>query len=256
MVNSSNAGASASDDHAKMAGGIDNTMPEGKWDFDEEVTDAFDNMLERSIPQYEVMRRACTDLAVRYAQNGTDILDLGCARGTAIAELVSRLGSSNHFIGIEVSEPMLEAARRRFAEMIDRGVVDVKNLDLRTEFPDCRASVTLSILTLQFTPIEHRQRILKTIFDHTVDNGAIILVEKVIGATAAIDADMVDVYYNMKRENGYSQDQIERKRLSLEGVLVPVTAKWNEELLRIAGFSGVDCFWRWMNFAGWIARKN
>jgi tRNA (cmo5U34)-methyltransferase len=43
--------------------------------------------------------------------------------------------------------------------------------------------------------------------------------------------------------------------LSLEGVLVPVTAAWNEYLLRSAGFSHVDCFWRWMNFAAWVAVK-
>ena len=42
---------------------------------------------------------------------------------------------------------------------------------------------------------------------------------------------------------------------SLEGVLVPVTASWNEELLAKAGFKQIDCFWRWMNFAGWIAIK-
>lgn len=63
------------------------------------------------------------------------------------------------------------------------------------------------------------------------------------------------LYYNLKASNGYTQEQIERKRLSLEGVLVPVTAKWNEELLRMAGFVHVDSFWRWMNFAGWVAVK-
>jgi hypothetical protein len=76
-----------------------------------------------------------------------------------------------------------------------------------------------------------------------------------VGATAELDSQMVARYYDLKGANGYSPEQIERKRLSLEGVLVPVTAKWNEELLHGAGFQQVDCFWRWMNFAGWIALK-
>jgi hypothetical protein len=38
-------------------------------------------------------------------------------------------------------------------------------------------------------------------------------------------------------------------------VLVPVTARWNEELLASAGFRQVDAFWRYMNFVGWIAIK-
>ena len=82
-----------------------------------------------------------------------------------------------------------------------------------------------------------------------------MLVEKILGATADLDAQMVSRYYALKGANGYSPEQIERKRLSLEGVLVPVTARWNEELLRMAGFTQVDCFWRWMNFAGWLAVK-
>ena len=80
-------------------------------------------------------------------------------------------------------------------------------------------------------------------------------VAKTAGSPADIDAVMVDSYYELKAHNGYSQEQIERKRLSLEGVLVPVTAAWNEEMLRRTGFAEVDCFWRWMNFAGWIAVK-
>ena len=65
-----------------------------------------------------------------------------------------------------------------------------------------------------------------------------------------------DIYYDLKRANGYTEDQIQRKRLSLDGVLVPLTARWNEEMLRMVGFNEVDCFWRWMNFAGWVAIKS
>ena len=35
---------------------LDKTMPKDKWEFDAEVTKVFDNMLDRSIPQYRVMR--------------------------------------------------------------------------------------------------------------------------------------------------------------------------------------------------------
>jgi tRNA (cmo5U34)-methyltransferase len=113
--------------------------------------------------------------------------------------------------------------------------------------------VTLAVLTLQFTPIEHRQRIVRDVYDNTVEGGAFVLVEKVLGDSAELDAAFVELYYAMKRASGYTDDEIERKRLALEGVLVPVTARWNEDLLARAGFRYVDCFWRWMNFAGWIA---
>ena len=234
---------------------VDHTVPEGRWAFNAEVTQVFENMLSRSIPQYEVMRRACFEVACRYVQPKTAIVDLGCSRGEAIQALLDRYGAQNRFVGVEVSEPMLVAARERFRGYIDCGVVDIRQMDLRWEYPPVVASVTLSVLTLQFTPIEYRQRIVSDVYRRTQEGGAFILVEKILGSSAEIDRALVETYYSLKREHGYSEEEIERKRLSLEGVLVPVTAKWNEELLRDAGFRQVDCFWRWMNFAGWVAVK-
>ena len=233
----------------------DQTTPGAKWQFDGEVAACFDDMLARSIPQYEVMRQAVYDLACRYVQPGTDIVDLGCSRGEAMDRLVSKYGARNHFVGVEVSPPMLAACRERFAGMVIAGVVEIRELDLRSAYPPARASVTTCVLSLQFTPIEYRQRILRDIWRTTLPGGALLLVEKVLGSTAELDAQMVDLYYGLKADHGYSSEAIERKRLSLEGVLVPVTAGWNEELLRGAGFRAVDCFWRWMNFAGWVAVK-
>nr|DAT76533.1 MAG TPA: tRNA (cmo5U34)-methyltransferase [Caudoviricetes sp.] len=81
------------------------------------------------------------------------------------------------------------------------------------------------------------------------------MVEKVLGSTDILNQAMVSNYYEMKKTNGYSEEQIERKRLSLEGVLVPVTNDMNINLLKSAGFKHVDVFWRWMNFTGYIAIK-
>jgi len=239
----------------------DQVMPDGKWEFNESVADVFDDMLQRSIPQYNVMRKLSFDLACKFHKRNTSIVDLGCSRGEAIAPFIDKYGCLNTYTLLDVSEPMLEAARERFSYMLEgpyngSGLVTINNIDLRSDYPHIRACITLCVLTLQFTPIEYRLSILKNIYDHIIDGGCLILVEKVIGASAEIDSTMIELYYNLKRDNGYTDEQIERKRLSLEGALVPVTAKWNEEMLKITGFSQVDCFWRWMNFAGWIAVKD
>jgi tRNA (cmo5U34)-methyltransferase len=229
-------------------------MPHGeRWAFDQSVTDVFLDMLQRSIPQYGVMRQAVGDIGATFVQPQTHIVDLGCSRGDALAPFVETFGANNRYMGIDVSAPMLEVAHARFANEIAAGFVQIANADLRTEYPQVSASLTLSVLTLQFTPIDHRQRILQDIYRRTVPGGALILVEKVLGATAEVDRLLIQQYYAFKQGNGYSTEEIERKRLSLEGVLVPVTARWNEEMLRIAGFQEIDCFWRWMNFAGWVA---
>ena len=234
---------------------VDTTMPTGRWEFDADVTDAFDDMLKRSIPQYDVMRAAVFALGCPFVQQNTAIVDVGASRGEAIEPFLKRFGALNHHVMIEISEPMRAVLRERFGGYEKSGVVEIRSDDLRASFPFVKTSLILSILTLQFVPIEHRQRLVQRMYDSMIAGGALIVVEKVLGATASLDAVFVDGYYDLKRANGYSQEAIDRKRLALEGVLVPVTAAWNEELLKMAGFRQVDCFWRWMNFAGWIAVK-
>ena len=227
----------------------DRTRPEGRWTFDGEVAASFDEMLERSVPDYRGMRAAVAAVARRFARPGAWVVDLGCSRGESIADLLDLSSSGVRFVGCEVSAPMLAAARLRF----DGADVELLDLDLRNGYPHRPTSATLCVLTLQFVPIEHRQRVLRDACRNTLPGGALLLVEKVLGADADLDATLVDLHHRRKIANGYSAEDVDRKRLALEGVLVPVTARWNEELLRGAGFDVVDCFWRCLNFAAWVA---
>jgi tRNA (cmo5U34)-methyltransferase len=227
-----------------------------RWEFDRNVTDVFENMLARSVPEYGTMRALVFDLGATLVQPGTAIVDIGCSKGDALAPFVRQFGKANHYIGVELSEAMLDAARRQFATQIGQGMVDIRRLDLRAEYPPEMASLTLAVLTIQFTPIEHRQRIMQRIAAHTVPGGGLILVEKVLGSSAPIEDLLTRRYYALKAAKGYTAEQIERKRLALEGVLVPIAARWNEDLMREAGFNQIECFWRWCNFGGWIAIKN
>lgn len=227
----------------------DNIVAGDKWKFDSEVTEVFDEMLERSIPDYLGMRRNTTELALRFAQPGTSIVDLGCSRGTGLRPIIDKLGKANSYIGVEVSEPMIEVAKVKIPE------AEIVNLDLRDEYPKARASVTLSILTLQFVPIEYRQKIISSVYKNTVEGGVFLFVEKILGSDSYADELLVNTYLDRKGENGYTQEQIIAKRRSLEGVLVPVTNDWNEDLLNRAGFKHVDCYWRHLNFAAWVGVK-
>ena len=224
-----------------------------RWAFDGEVTRVFDDMLARSIPQYDVMRDAVFTLGCRHVRPRTTVLDLGCSRGEALAPFIEKFGASNRFVGLEISPPMLAAARERFAGYINCGVVDVREWDLREGLPSEGCSLILAILTIQFVPINYRQQILSKCRELLAGGGALIVVEKVLGDDDVIDAELVERYHAMKVANGYAPDDVRRKAMALEGTLVPVTAAWNVDGLRRAGFRHVDCFWRWMNFAGFLA---
>ena len=155
------------------------------------------------------------------------------------------------YTAVENAPAMLEVLRERFDDRVE--IVDA---DLRDYVPPRTAfDLVLSVLTVQFTPIEYRHAILRRVYDALDTAGGFVFVEKVLATNARLDRILTNAYYELKRDNGYTAEQIDAKRRSLEGVLVPVTAEMNESLLRAAGFSDVEMIWRSGPFAGWVALK-
>jgi len=190
----------------------DEVVPRRAWQFDQEVTAVFDDMLQRSIPQYNAMRMVTFEVGRRFVQPGTAIIDMGCSRGQALLPFVANFGAAYDYIGLEISEPMIEAARENFNYHPHGNRVTIQSADLRHEFPCVTSSLVLSVLTLQFTPIEYRQQIIRRVFESLAPGGVFILVEKILGATAKLDEAFVNLFLNIKRENGYSESQIDRMR--------------------------------------------
>jgi tRNA (cmo5U34)-methyltransferase len=219
-----------------------------QWIFDEEVTRVFGDMLGRSIPNYLEMRRLVKALGTSYAERGV-VLDIGCSLGEAMMPYVD---IAKEMVGYEISEPMQLQARDRF---IKDAHVAVLQHDVTEGIKVPSANLVLGVLTMMFIPTDRRHHVIYDIYQHTAPGGAFLMVDKIIGETSMVDNMMVKEYYALKAEHGYTPEDIERKRLSLQGSLVPFTAHMNEEMLKRAGFSVVECFWRWMNFAGWIAIK-
>lgn len=229
----------------------DNTNPTGAWEFNGEVAACFANMLERSIPDYRSMRALVYNAGERFVKPDTLIVDVGCSTGLAVEPFVTKHRDENDFLLIDNAPAMAQACRERFGS---EPAVTVKEGNLWEFLPfEDRASLVLSVLSMQFMPTAYRRFMLRQICESIVDGGALIYVEKVVAGS--LDDLMVDLYYQMKRENGYTDEQIMAKRRSLENVLSPLETEWNEALLKEAGFRRVQMFWRCLNFCGWIAVK-
>lgn len=228
-------------------------MPTDKWVFDKDVADCFEDMLRRSIPDYPVMRELVFRLGQKAMGNMANptIVDIGCSNGLAVERFVQAYKGA-HFIMWDNSQAMIDEARKRYP---DERKFDIACADIVEAYPICMADLCMMVLTLQFTPIEERQRILQKAYTRMNHNGAIILVEKVIGDNASAEETLTDVYYDLKAEHGYTAEQIQTKRKSLRNVMTPLKADWDEELLRKAGFVSVTRFWQCLNFCGWIAYK-
>ena len=231
----------------------DNVRPDGKWEFNAEVTTCFANMLERSIPDYRSMRSLVYQVGQQFIKPDTMVIDIGCSTGLAVEPLIVAYGRGNKFLLIDNAPAMVEACRKYYAGCEDFVRVEQGDLWDFLPLPGEPASLVLSILSLQFMPTAYRQKIITDIYNTMAPGGALIVVEKIISENQ--DELMVQLYYEMKQQNGYTEDQIQSKRKALENVLSPLKADWNVDMLRTAGFTKVDMFWRCLNFCGWIAVK-
>lgn len=232
----------------------DETMPQGKWQFDQSVVDVFPDMLQRSIPNYQWMRES-TSRVIKATLRGrtADILEIGCSDGQAFSSLLENGIEISTYIGLDSSEPMISSAKEKFSgdERASFEVFDFRNwmAGFTGQF-----DVVLSILTMQFIPIEYRTRILEELYEIIHTNGIMIFIEKTVGDSFVGQQINVDAYHQMKNDNGYSLEEIEAKRLSLEHSMQPVSARENENMLKDAGFV-VQRYWQAFNFVGWVAYK-
>ena len=225
--------------------------------FNKEVTAVFDDMLDRSVPYYGEIQRMTAELAVDFAQPGTNVYDLGCSTANSFLN-IDRLmppGNDVRFVGFDNSPEMLEKARRKLAAARFERPVTLEVADLNAGVETPNASVVMMVLTLQFIRPLYRERLVQSVFRGLADNGCLIIVEKVLGEHSTFNRLFIKHYYEMKARNGYSEMEISNKREALENVLVPYRLEENKELLRFAGFRHVDVFFKWYNFCGMIAIK-
>jgi tRNA (cmo5U34)-methyltransferase len=227
----------------------------GKFEFNEPVARVFDDMLERSVPFYKECQQMVIDLARHFAQKDSAIYDLGCSTGTLLRHLVKAIPKSknNRFVGLDNSEAMLKKARGKLKGHLKQ--CELVEADLEGDFELAGASVIIMNYTLQFIPPKRRAAMLKKIYQGLRPGGGLILIEKVRGESDGLNDLFVEQYHAYKRSQGYSKLEIAKKREALENVLVPLKPGKNRDLLTEAGFRQVDVFFKWFNFAGFLAVK-
>ena len=123
------------------------------------------------------------------------------------------------------------------------------------DFSLTNASVVIMNYTLQFIPPKRRLALVRRIFQGLNDGGLFILIEKVKSENSKFDQTCIDFHHEFKKDQGYSRLEIARKREALENVLTPWTVGENIHLLMEAGFASTELFFKWNNFAGFVALK-
>jgi len=217
--------------------------------FDERVAAVFSDMLKRSVPGYGTIISLIAVLAKKYIQKNTAVYDLGCSLG-AVSFAIAQNVADCRILGFDVSEPMIEKAKNLARETQNESRVSFFCEDI-TKINFENASFVVLNLTLQFINPEERPALLKKIYGSLVENGVLILTEKVSGGNELFS----DVYYDFKRANGYDENEISKKRAALENVLIADSEEIHIVRLKNAGFEQVLRWFQALNFCSYIARK-
>lgn len=218
--------------------------------FDEKVSAVFADMLKRSVPGYGTIISLITVLAKKHAIPNTRIYDLGCSLG--VVSLAIANNTENKIIGVDVSEPMINQAKILVENANKNEQIELICEDI-TKISFEKSSVAALNLTLQFINPEERLLLLQRIHNSLVENGILILTEKITDTTE--NGIFTDIYYDFKRANGYNEIEISQKRTALENVLITDDENTHIKRLKNAGFSRIERFFQALNFRSYIAWK-
>jgi tRNA (cmo5U34)-methyltransferase len=223
--------------------------------FDEKVVNVFPDMIRRSVPGYSAIISAIGLLAGRFSQENSLCYDLGCSLGAATLSMRHQITAKDcRIIAVDNSTAMVE----RFKQLLykDTGLVDVEvqSADIR-DIEIINASVVVLNFTLQFIPVTDRKAFLSKVYQGLLPGGILILSEKLKFSDERQQDLQTDMHHIFKKAQGYSGLEISQKRSALDNVLIAETYNQHQQRLLEVGFSSVEVWFQYFNFASMIALK-
>ncbi len=223
-----------------------------QFEFDEEVASVFDDMLERSVPFYKNILSLIATLVEKNTKENDIVCDLGCSTASTLLEIFNKTSNKLKLVGIDNSSAMIKKAKRKISAF----GADIKLVQadfIKDEI--LLSKVIIANYTLQFVRPSKREELIKKIYNSLENDGLFIFNEKIIYENKKLNKQMIDIYYDFKKQKGYSEYEISKKREALENVLIPYSDEENISLAKSAGFKNVDTIFKWANFTCFIAQK-
>ena len=208
-------------EYLKQAESLQNQDDSGQWRFDADIAQKFDFIARREIPDYQRVIDLCIRIVQKSHQQQPKIIDVGSALGYTLEKL-SNAGYHNIY-GVESSAHMISKSFKK-ASLIHSQTFPVEQGPF---------NYVLANWVLHF--IAEREQYLQSIKNTLAPGGTLILTEKVSSSDC-----IHELYYDFKRANGVTEEEIQAKRRQLEGVLVTYPLSWYLDTLNQLGFENIE----------------
>ena len=222
------------------------------WSFQsEKVAINFENHVKKSVPFYSEAQDLITTMSDFFTSENSIYYDLGCSTGALTRKVNSKNQHKNiKSIGIDNSKEMIKEAKKN---SLNKGCV-FKYGDI-AEFKFNKANLITSYYTIQFIHPSVRADLIKNIYESLNWGGGFFLFEKTRASDARYQDLITTSYFEYKQKNGFQNDEIFNKYMSLSGVLEPFSDNGNLQILRAGGFTDIEIIFKYSPFTGYLAIK-
>lgn len=227
-------------------------LKNSNWSFkNEDTAENFDDHVKKSIPFYSEGQKLIVSLSDFFISDNSKIVDIGCSTGNLTFQLSERNKEKKPKIfGIDNSESMINIAKKRNQnEDCVFLYQDIMDFDLSD------ADFVVSYYTIQFIKPHQRQELINQIYNSLRWGGAFLFFEKTRANDARFQDIITSLYFEFKQEQGFNDQEILGKFMSLKGILEPFSTEGNFQLLKRAGFQDVLTVFKYVPFEGFLCIK-
>lgn len=224
----------------------------GAWTFGGDVAKTFDDHIQKSVPGYLEGHELVSKLAPFFlGRAGSRFIELGCSTGALTQKVRQYTDRTDiEFTGIDIEDPMVQFA-------IANNSFDNCEFELgdALTYDYLGSDMVASYYTIQFINPAIRQQVINKVYESLNWGGAFVMFEKVRGPDARFQDMMTTLYNEYKLDQGYSEQEIIGKTLSLKGILEPFSSNANLEMLKRSGFTDINIIFKRLSFEGFLAIK-
>ncbi len=226
------------------------------FEFDENVVSVFEDMINRSVPGYATIVHNLSHFAARFVEPNTQCYDLGCSLGASTLAMRKSIEDKKgtRIISVDTSADMIKRAKGYIESDSSSIPVEFKQADIR-DISIENASMVVLNFTLQFLPIEDREKLLQNVFSGMNKGACLILSEKIRFNDEAIQETLTAVHHQFKREQGYSDLEISQKRDAIENIMKQESSDTHIQRLQGVGFEHTAQWHQNTAFCSFLAIK-
>ena len=212
----------------------------------------YDSIARRGMPRYEEM----LDVQVGCLPDGLkDVLELGCGTGALTVRLAERFPDAK-LVAVDGSPEMIKVAQARLAALADTVARPSFQLTRFEELGLSEGSYDLIASNMSLHHLVDKEPFYTKLRLALRPGGLLVFGDELTGALAHIEELHWDAWLDFARQPGHlTEPEIDEIVSHTEQIDHYETLPRQLALLRAAGFEAVDCVWRYLNYAVFVAQS-